>query len=100
MKDFRFQILDLKLSAAERGGTCFCTSWTRGSASLRPPFLTVQVKQSLDARRKRVIPRRGDAEGPRKPSHCQRNVSSLAQISMGAPSLSWQLGMTEEMNMP
>src|SRR5207302_5199482 len=45
MKDFGFQISDLKMSAAERGGTCFCTS-------LRPQFLTVQVKQSLDARRK------------------------------------------------
>ena len=87
MKDFGFQISDLKMSAAERGGTCFCTS-------LRPQFLTVQVKQSLDARRKRVIPRRRDAEGPHGPSQSQQNIFSVAQISMRGLSLA--LGMTND----
>jgi hypothetical protein len=109
MKDFRFQISDFRLSAAERGGTCFCTSRTRGlwlrradgserSASLHPQFLTAHVEQSLGTRRKRVIPRRGDAEGPHKHSHCQQNIFSLAQILMRGPSLSSQLGMTKEIN--
>ena len=87
MKDFGFQISDFRLSAAESGGTCF-----------RAQFLTAYVKQSLGKRRKRVIPRRGDAEESRKHSHCQQNIISLAQILMRGPSLSSQLGMTEEKN--
>ncbi len=95
MKDFKFQISDFRLFAAECGGTCFCTSWTRGSASLH---LTACVKQSLGPRKKRVIPRRGDAEGSHEYSRYRQNILSLAQILMGGPSLSSQLGMTEEMN--
>ena len=87
MKDFGFQISDFRLSAAE------C-----GSASLRSQFLTAYVKQSLGEWRKRVIPKGGDAEGSHKHSHCQQDIFSPAQISMRDPSLSSQLGMTEEMN--
>ena len=79
MKDFRSQISDFRLSAAE----------------LHPWFLTAEVKQSLGTRRKCVIPRRGDAEGPHK---YRQNIFSHAHISMRGPSLSSQLGMTEEMN--
>src|SRR5437667_6095831 len=95
MKDFKFEISNCGLLAAECGGTCFCTSWTRGSTSLR---LTAQVKQSLGTRKKRPIPRRGDAEGPHEDSRYRQNIFWLAQILMRGPSLSSQLGMTEEMN--
>jgi hypothetical protein len=106
MKDFRFQTSDFRLLGGsssplldvECGGTCFSTSWTRGSASLRPQFLTAHVKQSLGTRRKRVIPRRGEAEGAHKHSRGRENIFSLAQISVRGLSLSSQLGMTEEMN--
>ena len=82
MRDFKFQISDFGLFAVECGGTCFCTSWTRRSASLRKP----------------VIPRCGDAEGSHEYSHSRQNAFSLTQILMRDPSLSSQLGMTEEMN--
>jgi hypothetical protein len=95
MKDFKFEISNCGLLAAECGETCFCTSWTRGSASLH---LTAPVKQSLGPRKKRVIPRRGDAEGSHEYSHYRQNIFSFAQILMRGPSLSSQLGMTEEMN--
>ena len=82
MKDFKFQISDFRLFAA----------------SLHPQFLKAHVKQSLGRWRKRVIPRRGDAEGPHEYSHCPQNIFSRTQISMRGPSLSSQLGMTEEKN--
>src|SRR5438128_102061 len=104
MKDFRSQISDFRflgdaslldppLSAEECGGAYCCVS-------LRPRFLSARVKQSLETRRKRVIPRRGDAEGPHEHSYCQQNIFSLAQMLMRGPSSRKHsgLGMTEEMN--